>query len=205
MITESIKALLGEDLSKQVEDALKGKGKEGKDIDIVVGNDGSFVPADKYDAEKKGKASAETALKSAAEALKAVGGSGDPTKIADDVKAAQSQIDSLSKSHKAELVKIQRDAAIKTALNGKVHDVNDITSLLDMEKIELDEHGGLKTDLDALINPFRESKPYLFVEQKKDESQPPAINGAKPGEPGQPPNPQAADLATIRTAMGLTT
>ena len=46
MILESIRSLLGAELTAQVENALKGKGKDGKDVDLVVGNDGSFVPAD---------------------------------------------------------------------------------------------------------------------------------------------------------------
>ena len=84
MIIEGIKNLLGEDLTKQVETALKGKGKDGKDVDLVIGNDGSFVPAEKYNGANSGKTSAENALKAAAEALKAIGGSGDPAKIAED-------------------------------------------------------------------------------------------------------------------------
>ena len=44
MIIEGIRNLLGEDLAKQVETALKGKGKDGKDVDLVVGNDGTFRP-----------------------------------------------------------------------------------------------------------------------------------------------------------------
>lgn len=45
MIIEGIRNLLGEDLAKQVEAALKGKGKDGKDVDLVIGNDGpSFRP-----------------------------------------------------------------------------------------------------------------------------------------------------------------
>ena len=74
MIIEGIKSLLGDDLSAQVEAALKGKGKAGKDVDLVIGNDGSFVPADKYNGANSGKTSAENALKAAAEALKAIGG-----------------------------------------------------------------------------------------------------------------------------------
>ena len=35
MITESVKTILGADLSNQVEAALKGKGKDGKDVDLV--------------------------------------------------------------------------------------------------------------------------------------------------------------------------
>ena len=54
MITESVKTILGADLSNQVEAALKGKGKDGKDVDLVVGNDGTFVPADKYNGANPG-------------------------------------------------------------------------------------------------------------------------------------------------------
>ena len=63
MIIEGIKSLLGDELSAQVEAALKGKGKDGKDVDLVIGNDGSFVPADKYNGANSGKTSAENALK----------------------------------------------------------------------------------------------------------------------------------------------
>ena len=65
MIIEGIRNLLGEDLAKQVEAALKGKGKDGKDVDLVIGNDGTFVPAEKYNGATSGKASAENALKAA--------------------------------------------------------------------------------------------------------------------------------------------
>ena len=106
MIHESIKKLLGEDLTKQVEEALKGKGKDGKDVDLVIGNDGSYVPADKYEALRSQSASAEKALKAAADALKTIGGSGDPAKIADDVKAAQDTIKNLQDNHAAEIKKI---------------------------------------------------------------------------------------------------
>ena len=180
MLTESIKNALGEDLAKQVEEALKGKGKGGNDLVIVVGNDGTYVPAEKYEAERKGKASAETALKQAAESLKAVGGSGDPSKIAEDVKAAQSKIDDLGKAHKAELQKIQRATAIKTALVGKVHDAEDIIKLLDMDALEVDDSGALKSNVDDLLKPIKEAKPYLFVEEKAAEPAQAAINGAQP-------------------------
>ena len=36
MITESVKTILGADLSSQVEAALKGKGKDGKDVDRPI-------------------------------------------------------------------------------------------------------------------------------------------------------------------------
>ncbi len=183
MIHETVKKLLGEDLAKQVEEALKGKGKDGKDVDLVVGNDGTFVPADKFEAIKTQSASAEKALKAAADALKAIGGSGDPAKIADDVKAAQETINNLQTNHTAEIKKIQKNTALKLALAGQAHDPADIISLLDLEKIDVDDSGNLKTDIDSLLKPIKETKSYLF----KTQDQSPDIKGAKPAEPGAPP------------------
>lgn len=188
MITESVKTLLGADLAAQVETALKGKGKDGKDVDIVVGNDGTFVPAEKYNGANSGKTSAENALKAAAEALKAIGGSGDPAKIAEDVAAAQTQINTLQTNHAAEIAKIQKTTALKMGLAGLVHDPSDVISLLDMDKIEVDEGGSLKSKLDDLVKPIRESKPYLF---KEADPKNPSIKGAKPADPGARQEPAA--------------
>ena len=182
MIIEGIKSLLGDELSAQVEAALKGKGKDGKDVDLVIGNDGSFVPADKYNGANSGKTSAENALKAAAEALKAIGGTGDPAKIADDVKNAQTTITNLQATHDAEIKKISKNAALRMALNGKVHDPSDIIGLLD-------DTGSLKTDLESLLKPIKETKAYLFKEESKPGA--PDIKGAKPAEPGAPGAPAA--------------
>ena len=182
MITESVKTILGEDLTSQVEAALKGKGKDGKDVDLVVGNDGTFVPAEKFNGANSGKTSAENALKAAAEALKAIGGSGDPAKIADDVKTAQATIDTLRTDHQKEIAKIQ-------ALADKAHDPADIISLLDLDKIEVDDAGTLKTDLDGLLKPLKESKAYLFKSQEPGKN--PDIKGAKPADPGARQEPAA--------------
>lgn len=189
MIIEGIKSLLGDELSAQVEAALKGKGKDGKDVDLVIGNDGSFVPADKYNGANSGKTSAENALKAAAEALKAIGGTGDPAKIADDVKNAQTTIANLQATHDAEIKKISKNAALRMALNGKVHDPSDIIGLLDLDKIDVDDTGSLKTDLEGLLKPIKETKAYLFKEESKPGA--PDIKGAKPAEPGSPGAPAA--------------
>ena len=189
MITESVKTILGEDLANQVEAALKGKGKDGKDVDLVVGNDGTFVPAEKYNGANSGKTSAENALKAAAEALKAIGGSGDPAKIADDVKTAQATIETLRTDHQKEITRIQKNTALRMALADKVHDPADIISLLDLDRIEVDAGGALKSDLDGLLKPYNESNAYLFKNQKPEKT--PDIKGAKPAEPGARQEPAA--------------
>ena len=185
MITESVKTILGEDLTNQVEAALKGKGKDGKDVDLVVGNDGTFVPAEKYNGANSGKNSAENALKAAAEALKAIGGSGDPAKIADDVKTAQTTIETLRTDHQKEIARIQKNTALRMALADKA----DIISLLDLDKIEVDDAGALKTDLESLLKPLKESKAYLFKTQEPAKN--PDIKGAKPADPGARQDPAA--------------
>ena len=188
MIHDNIKKILGDELTAQVEKALEGKGKDGKDVDLVVGNDGTFVPADKHDAMKTQSASAEKALKAAADALKAIGGSGDPAKIADDVTAAQNTISTLQTDHQAEIARLQKNTALRMALSGQAHDPADIISLLDLDTIEVDDAGSLKSDLDALLKPIRDTKSYLFKEQ---EAQAPDIKGAKPADPGAAPKPDA--------------
>ena len=182
---EKIKELLGEELAGQVEAALKGKGKDGRDIDLVIGNDGSFVPAEKVNAERQARTSAETALKNAAAALKGVGGSGDPAKIADDVAAAQQKLTDLESGYKKELAGIKRTAAVKLGLAGKVHDPEDIIKLLEMDKIELDDAGNLKAPIDEVVKSIKEQKPYLFVEDKPTGTGgTPTIKGTKPADPG---------------------
>lgn len=182
---EKIKELLGEELAGQVEAAFKGKGKDGRDIDLVIGNDGSYVPAEKLETERQARASAETALKNAAAALKGVGGSGDPAKIADDVAAAQQKLTDLESGYKKELAGIKRTAAVKLGLAGKVHDPEDIIKLLEMDKIELDDAGNLKAPIDELVKSIKEQKPYLFVEDKPTGTGgTPTIKGTKPADPG---------------------
>lgn len=78
MITENVRTILGPDLAGSGRSRPEGQGKGRKDIDLVVGNDGSFVPADKFNGANSGRTSAENALKAAAEALKAIGGSWRP-------------------------------------------------------------------------------------------------------------------------------
>ena len=182
---EKIKELLGEELTGQVEAALKGKGKDGRDIDLVIGNDGSYVPAEKLETERQARTSAETALKNAAAALKGVGGSGDPAKIADDVAAAQQKISTLETNYKAELNAIRRTSALKVELTGKAHDPEDIIKLLEMDKIELDDAGNLKAPIDEVVKSIKEQKPYLFVEDKPTGTGgTPTIKGTKPADPG---------------------
>ena len=91
-------------------------------------------------------------------------------------------------THAAELAKISKRSALQMALNGKVYDPSDIIGLLDMDKIEVSDDVSLKTDLEGLLKPIKESKAYLF---KEDPTKTPPVHGATPADPG-PKTPPAA-------------
>src|SRR5699024_8189799 len=106
-----------------------------------------------------------------------------------DVKTAQATIETLRTDHQKEITRIQKNTALRMALADKVHDPADIISLLDLDRIEVDAGGALKSDLDGLLKPFKESKAYLFKTQKPEKT--PDIKGAKPAEPGARQEPAA--------------
>jgi hypothetical protein len=99
-----------------------------------------------------------------------------------DVAALQQQITDLQAKYEADTQAIKRDAALKLAIGGRVHDPSDVIRLLDTDKLELDDDGTLKGSIDDLLKPIKESKPYLFVEDKG--STPPPVKGTKPAETG---------------------
>ena len=129
MIAEPIRALLGEDLAGRVEEVLRGAGPEGGDLDLVAGNDGSYLPA-------------------------------------------------------GEVERRLHTAALRAGLAGLVHDPDDILPLVDLDAVETDGSGGLRTDLEALLAPIRTAKPYLF---RTGEAEPPVLAGAVPAPPGGAP------------------
>lgn len=58
--------------------------------------------------------------------------------------------------------------ALKSALENKTHDFKYLTSLLDVEKLSLNEDGTIE-GLDEQIEPLKEQKHYLFIEEAKEE------------------------------------
>jgi len=169
MIHETIKTLLGEDLTKSVEEALKGKGKDGKDVDLVVGNDGSYVPSTKYDQLKAEKAASDklaTDVQAQLTALKAT----DPEKLKTDLAAAQAEAENLKTKHAEELAALRMDSALDSAIHAaKGRNPKAIKALINREDLKLKDDGTLVgLDLEAL----KKSDAYLFeIETTRDEGQ----------------------------------
>jgi Phage minor structural protein GP20. len=120
-----------------------------------------------------------------------------------DAAGLQSKIAELQESnktaaaeHKAQMAQLQKTAALKLALAEKVHDPDDIITKLDLEKIEM-EDGRLKSQVDDLLAPIKESKPYLFKNAG-------VMKGAKPGDAGDPNKDTPSAIETqIQGIFGL--
>ena len=160
MITDKIKELLGAELSAQVETALKGKCKDGKDVDLGISNDGSLVPASKYEEEKRLRAAAEETVKTQNKTIE------DLSKV--DEAALKNEIEKLRQDNqntKANYEKQISDIKTDTALDSLIRNAGGkntiaIKALIpNRETIKLKDDGSLEgIDLEAV----KTSAPYLF-------------------------------------------
>ena len=144
--------------------------------------EGKYVPKDRFNEVNDSKKALEDQIKDRdkqLEELKKVDGAA----LQGEIKKLQEDNKNQAKTHQEELLKTQKINALKFNLSETLHDPNDIISGLDLTKIELDDKGELKTKLDEFINPLKESKPYLFKEQKTDDGKGQfTLGGAKPAD-----------------------
>lgn len=188
MLAARIKELLGDDLAKQVEEKLKGQGKDGKDVEVVVGNDGSFVPADKYETLKSEKAAADKLATDTAGQLKALKDAGDPEKLKTDLTAAQAKLTDLQKEHQAEVTKIRKSHQAALKVINDAHDPSDVVSALDFEKIMLNDKGEIVSGLDEQLNDLKAKKPHWFkaADEGSGTGGIPPVIGGKPAVSANP-------------------
>lgn len=122
-----------------------------------------------------------------------------------DVEDLQKQIETLQQENQTakeiyekELKEIQLNNAIKLAINGKVHDEDIVSQLIKKDELVLSEDGKV-VGLDEQINSLKETKGFLFIEEKQDEQE--EQPGFQKVGNEQPNNPQAMDDA-IAAAFG---
>ena len=102
---------------------------------------------------------------------------GTSKETADALDALKKDFDTYKTDAETQLAKVKKDGAIALALKDTgTLDADVLMTLIDTEKVELDETG--KPKLEEIVTGLRESKPYLFVPQ-----QPGTDNGAKDKKP----------------------
>ncbi|MDY0323974.1 MAG: phage scaffolding protein, partial [Candidatus Carbobacillus sp.] len=147
----------------------------------AVVSDGNWIPKEKFNEVNEAKKQAEEALKERDKQL------ADLKKAAEGNEELKKQIEQLQAENKAAAEKYEAKikdmavtTAIKLAVSGQVHDSDLVATLLDKSKIEIDENGGIKAGLEDQIKALRESKAFLFVEQKSDKG--PQFKGVAPAD-----------------------
>jgi len=155
------------------------------------------VPKDQYNAVAEAKKKLEKDIAerdNQLEELKKIDADG----LKAEIERLQQENKAAKEAYENELKEIQLNNAIKLAINGKVHDVDIVSQLIKKDELVLSEDGKV-VGLDEQINSLKETKGFLFIEEKQDkqEEQP----GFQKVGNEQPNNHQTIDDA-IAAAFG---
>lgn len=162
----NLKELLGEELFNQVTAALKGKGEGGKDVELAVVNDGSYIPKAKFDELNEKYKAADKLAKDTQKALDDLKAAGDPAELKNQLEKAQADAKKQADDYKAAMSDLELTYALRAALTD-AHDPDIVAGLVDKKLLKL-ENGKL-SGLDEQLKTLKESKAFLF--------KPPAAGG----------------------------
>lgn len=143
----------------------------------------AYIPKLRFDEVNEAKKKAEKDRDAISDQLdelkKSAGSNGDLKK---QIEKLQDENKEAKEKYEADIKSLALTNALKLALTGKTHDPDIVANLLDKTKVELNEDGSIKAGLDEQLKSLKESKAFLFVEEKKEpEFQ---FKGFKPAESG---------------------
>jgi hypothetical protein len=164
-----LKEILGEDLYNQVKEQLKGKGPQGKDIELVATNTGDYVPASKYESLKS-----------------------DYSTLSTNYATLNSNYDKLNANKEKDIKKILVVNQLEKAEVIKVNEsYNYLMPMIDIDKLSV-ENGNL-VDNDNIIGGFIEKNPSLVAKTQSGTETPAPTNPSIPAGTGtNPPSPQSS-------------
>lgn len=88
--------------------------------------------------------------------------------LKEEIEKLQKENKEAKEKYEKEMKELSLNNALKLNLANMVHDPDIVLNLLDKTKIELDDQGNIKGGLDDQIKTLKESKSFLFVEEKKE-------------------------------------
>ncbi|MEK5480316.1 phage scaffolding protein [Paenibacillus sp. FSL R5-0407] len=152
-----------------------------------------FVPKSQYNEVAEAKKKAEKDVTDRDKQLEDLKkSSGDADTLKQQIQKLQEDNKTASEKYESDLKELRLGNALKLALAGQVHDADLVTGLIDKTKIELGEDGSIKAGLEDQIKGLRESKAFLFAENK------PTFKGANPADPNSQTNTSTlSDASTI--------
>lgn len=184
---EWLKTILGEAYTEEIDKQVAGE----------IGK--AFVSKEDFNAVNTAKKKLEEDIKmrdKQLDDLRKV----DPEQLQAEIDRLKGENKTALENYQKDVARLQKETAIKLDLSGKVHDPSDILTLLDLEQVEMDEQGNLKTNLKDLLKPIQEKKPYLFVGKETQ----PRIKGTVPAGAGDPAGGnESAEMARWMAEAGL--
>lgn len=141
----------------------------------------TYIPKSRFDELNEGKKQAEKdrdTVNGQLEELKK--SAGDNEGLKKQIETLQGENKAAKEKHEADMKDLTLTNAIKMALTGKVHDEALAAGLVDKTKLVID--GDKVVGLDEQIKTLKESKAFLFKEEKQETLKP----GFKIGADGKP-------------------
>lgn len=164
----NLKDILGEELHQQVTAALKGKAKDGKDLELAVTNDGSFLPKAKFDdlnTEVKGlREQLAQRDKDIAELKKSTG---DNEALKTQIKDLETKYQKDTEALNGQIKEMQFSNALELALTGnKARNAKAVKALLNLDEVKYED--GKITGLDGQLEALKAEHSYLFETEKEE-------------------------------------
>jgi hypothetical protein len=143
----------------------------------------SYVPKADYDATNQVKGQLEKDIKDRDKQLEDLKkNSGDNAELLKQIENLQAENKAVMEKNEADMKELKLSTAIKLAITESAQDADLVTGLFDKTKLILSNDGKV-TGLEEQLKSIKESKPFLFKEEKAEPSK---NTGFRPlGAPGQ--------------------
>lgn len=167
-----LEEILGSELWAEVAGALQGKGKDGKDLELAIANDGTYIPKAKFDNLNREYQNQKQELSQAQEAL---AGLDQVQTQRDELEAAlaatREEGEALRLEKEQALEEIRRDFYLERSLTAAgAKNIKAVKALLDPAALTW-ENQELK-GIDSQILTLKEEAPYLFGKEAVGEYTP---------------------------------
>lgn len=153
-----------------------------------------FVPKSQYNELSEAKKRAEKDVTDRDKQITELGKTaGLSEELKQQIQTLQAENQEAAEKHATEMKELQLSNAIKSALNGKVHDEDLVASLFEKDKLVIND--GKVVGLDEQIKTLQESKAFLFKSEDGQQQQTGfRVGGAGGGNGGQAGADQLASI-----------